>query len=230
MRALWEKWCARFMAMSQRERMMIALAVIVGMAMLGSTVFVEPARAKNKLLSASVEKKNRENNSLKAQISAVQQQLGQDPNAATKAQLETLRAKLRQVSENLVRANDALVPPSEMNALLERILARQPGLQLVSLRTLKPGSFVERAAEKETVASAVDKTLPKAKEFDIYRHGVEIRLTGSFSDLYAYLSQLEQEQKKLMWGEVRLKVLEHPKAELTLVVYTLSVDKEWLSL
>lgn len=229
LRAMWEKWCARFMAMSQRERLMISVAVIVGIVMLGSTTFVEPARAKAKLLRSSVDKKKTEVRNLDAQLMAVQQQLQQDPDVTIKAELEALRTKLRQAGEDLAKANDTLVPPSEMNGMLERILARQTGLQLVSLRTLPPGSFVERKPEATKPAGEV-KSAENEQEFDIYRHGVEVKLTGTYAHLYTYLSQLEQEQKKLLWGEVRLKVLEHPKAEMTLVVYTLSVDKAWLSL
>ncbi|MBS1197207.1 MAG: hypothetical protein H6R18_992 [Proteobacteria bacterium] len=240
-RALWQKWCARFIAMSRRERAMIGIAVLVGIAMVGSTVFVEPARAKTKIVRNSVEKKRNDMKNLNAQFTALQGQLAQDPDTAIKAELEGLRAKLRQISADLTKANDALVPPAEMNIMLERILARQSGLQLVSLRTLPPTSFVERPAESGAPATSTgapaaaadkpaDKPAEKAKEFDIYRHGVEVKLVGSYPDLYGYLAQLELEQKKLLWGEVRLKVIAHPKAEMTLVVYTLSVDKAWLSL
>ena len=233
-RALWQKWCARFIAMSRRERAMIGIAVLVGIAMVGSTVFVEPARAKTKIVRNSVEKKRNDMKNLNAQFTALQGQLAQDPDTAIKAELEGLRAKLRQISADLTKANDALVPPAEMNTMLERILARQSGLQLVSLRTLPPTSFVERPAESGAPAAAADKPADKpaekAKEFDIYRHGVEVKLVGSYPDLYGYLAQLELEQKKLLWGEVRLTVIAHPKAEMTLVVYTLSVDKAWLSL
>jgi len=233
-RTLWQKWCARFIAMSRRERAMIAIAVLVGIVMIGSTVFVEPARAKTKMVRNSVDKKRGEMKSLNEQFTALQQQLAQDPDTTVKAELEGLRAKLRQINADMTKANDALVPPSEMNVMLERILARQPGLQLISLQTLPPTSFVERPAEAGAATAAAakpaEKPAEKAKDFDIYRHGVEVKLTGSYPDLYAYLAQLEQQQKKLLWGEVRLKVLDHPKAEMTLVVYTLSVDKAWLSL
>ena len=181
-------------------------------------------------MRTSVDKKRNEMKNLNAQFTALQGQLAQDPDTAIKAELEGLRAKLRQISADLTQANEALVPPAEMNAMLERILARQSGLQLVSLRTLPPTSFVERPTTAAAPAAATEKPAEKAREFDIYRHGVEVRLTGSYPDLYGYLAQLELEQKKLLWGEVRLKVLDHPKAEMTLVVYTLSVDKAWLSL
>lgn len=231
LRSRWEQWSTRFAAMSRRERGLMALAALALIAFVGSTVFVEPRRAKLKMLQNSVEKKRQETRNLETQFAAYQAQLRQDPNASVKAELERWRAQLRRTGEELNQANEALVPPAEMNTLLERILVRQPGLRLVSLRTLPPASFIERPAGSGTAAPAgKDKPAETPRDFDIYRHGVEVKLNGSFPELYAYLVQLEQERKKLLWDEVRLKVIDYPKAELTLVVYTLSVDKTWLAL
>lgn len=221
----WTRWCERFAARSRRERAMIGAAIVLGAAFVGSTLFVEPQLAKVKLLSSNVAQQKAEQARLSGQWSALQTRLKEDPDAAAKAEKEMLKAKLRAAAEELAKANGAMVPPAGMNALLERILSRQPGLRLVSLRTLPLSSFMEsKPADAKTPAESAN------KDFDIYRHGVEIKLAGSYSDLYGYLAQLEADKQKLLWGEVQFKVLEHPKAEMTLVVYTLSVDKEWLSL
>lgn len=59
---------------------------------------------------------------------------------------------------------------------------------------------------------------------------MEVRLEGSYSDLYAYLNQLEREEKKLLWGRLHFEVQQHPKATLTLLLYTLSSEKAWLAI
>ena len=230
-----EDRCNRFAAISLRERAMIAVAVVVGIALLGFTLFVEPEQIKLKKVRGSVEQKRSEVKKLNTQWVAFQEQLKQNPDAQAGAELEALRLKLRQSSENLQKASNALVSPAEMNGVLESILAGQKGLRLLSLRTLPPAPFMETPS-KETPSKPTEgvktpeKAIEKAKGFDIYRHGVELKLTGNYSALTAYLQQLEAQKRRLLWDEVRLKVLEHPKAELTLTVYTLSVDEAWLSL
>ena len=71
---------------------------------------------------------------------------------------------------------------------------------------------------------------PVERSFDLYRHGVEIRLEGSYGQLQAYLAQLEKLQQKLLWGKLEYRVIDYPKAELTLTVYPLSPDRTWLAL
>jgi len=68
------------------------------------------------------------------------------------------------------------------------------------------------------------------RSFDLYRHGVEIRLEGSYGQLQAYLAQLEKMPQHLLWGQLSYRVIDYPKAEMTLTVYTLSPDRSWLAL
>ena len=84
--------------------------------------------------------------------------------------------------------------------------------------------------EKVVTEEVAGTTRPKARSFDLYRHGVEIRLEGSYGELQAYVTQLEQLQQRLVWGQLQYKVLEYPRAEMSLTVYTLSPDRAWLSL
>ncbi|MDO9244269.1 MAG: hypothetical protein Q7U32_10740, partial [Rhodocyclaceae bacterium] len=63
---------------------------------------------------------------------------------------------------------------------------------------------------------------------NIYKHGIEIKLAGNYQDLLAYVNELEASPQKLLWGNLRLAVKKHPVSELTLIVYTLSLDSIWL--
>ena len=68
-----------------------------------------------------------------------------------------------------------------------------------------------------------------ALEGPLYKHGVEITVVGSYADLLAYLVELEKMPQRVLWNSVKLTVEDYPRARLTLTVYTLSLDKAWLS-
>jgi MSHA biogenesis protein MshJ len=63
----------------------------------------------------------------------------------------------------------------------------------------------------------------------VWKHGVEIRLKGSYVDLGAYLSELERLPQRLIWGEIRLQA-DYPNSEILLRIYTYSLDQAWLKL
>jgi MSHA biogenesis protein MshJ len=78
------------------------------------------------------------------------------------------------------------------------------------------------AAEKPAAAP------PKPAAGTIYRHGVEITLSGSYLDLLAYLRDLEKLPSQMYWGRLELAVAAHPTVTMKLSVYTMSLDLAWL--
>jgi MSHA biogenesis protein MshJ len=59
----------------------------------------------------------------------------------------------------------------------------------------------------------------------LYRHGVEMTLTGSYLDLLQYLSRLEALPVRLLWGSGDLQVDQYPTVRLRLQVYTLGAQR-----
>lgn len=219
----WKKLAARYAAFSLRERRLAAAAIVLGPLLAGYTLLVEPQFIRIKGLQRSVEQQRLTFGDLSAQLASLQAQSQADPDAAGKAEAAALQQQLGAVDERLTRLQDSLVPPGEMNTLLERLLARHSGLRLVSLRTLAPESIVAPLA-------ATDGKPASARGFNVYRHGVELQLEGSYLEMLAYLNQLEKSDKKILWGALDFTVVEHPKSRLTVTVHTLGADKAWLAL
>lgn len=231
MNALYQFWArlnGRYVELSRRERLLVALAVVLGPLLIGNALFVDPQWTRSKGMQNSIATQSTAAAQLQAQVVSLQQQLNSDPDAGRKAELAALGGERDKLDEQLRQFGAALVRPEEMNGLLERLLARHAGLRLLSLKTLAPQSVL-RNDEVSTAANAGDGKLVE-RSFDLYRHGVEIRLEGSYGELQAYLAQLEKLPQRLLWGQLSYRVVDYPRGEMTLTVYTLSPDKTWLTL
>lgn len=219
----WKRLSARYSAMSPRERRLVAAAAVLGPLLVGNTLLVDPAFNRAGILRRSIEQQQASAADLQAQAANLRIQLQADPDAPKKSELAALKGQVAMVDERLKQLQDTLVAPEEMNALLERLLARHAGIRLISLKTLAPESIFPRPA-------ATDGKPTPRRQFDIYRHAVELRLEGSYLDLLAYVDQLEKADRKILWSSLQFSVIEHPRSQLTLVVYTLGSDKAWLSI
>ncbi|UUZ54713.1 hypothetical protein LP419_01235 [Massilia sp. H-1] len=113
-----------------------------------------------------------------------------------------------------------------MSGLLEKILRSQRSLKLVSMRTLREGE-AEPAPAPATAQNGARLALPAEL---LHKHGVEVVVQGSYADIVAYLDALESMQGQIFWGGAAMKVDTYPKATLTLVVYTVNLDKKWVKL
>jgi MSHA biogenesis protein MshJ len=226
----WKQLEARYLTLTRRERLLVAAAVAFGPLFILNTLLLEPLEARKRNLNTALSAQQRTLTDMQGQVFVLQQQLQNDPDAAKRTELDGLIAERAVLDGQISAFKASLVRPAEMNGLLEGLLSRQPGLRLVSLKTLAPKSI--RPAP--VVPPAQGAAPQPAPTFDLFRHGMEIRIEGNYSDLLAYLVHLEQLNAKLLWGELDYQVLEmsaeSPKAEMTLTVYTLSTDSAWLSL
>ncbi len=224
MKALWLNMTARYDAMQRRERWLIALALLGGIVLIGFSLFIDPALRRGQLAERTLAGQQ-------AQLLAMQTQMAtlqapeRHPDVAAQAELGQLKQRLDELSARMRVLESSLVPPERMPGLLEDMIGKRSGLRLLSLKTLPVAPFVEKTQAGAGDTSAAAAAPEKA---GLFKHGVEIRLEGSYQELTAYLERLEKSRMKLLWNSVALSAEGHPRLVLTLTVYSLSLDRTWL--
>lgn len=226
LRRRWDALNARYTALSRRERVLVALLLVLGPALTVKALVADPQWARVRALEKRLATQTASLSDLKLLVVAQRGQLASDPDAGKKAELAALTADRDKLDRQVAEQGSRLVRPEQMNGLLERLLARHAGLRLVSLKTLAPASVQQAAAEGSKAGG--DKT--EQRLFDLYRHGVEIRLEGSYAELQSYLEQLERLPQRVLWERLDYRVVDYPRAEMTLTVFTLSPERTWLAL
>jgi MSHA biogenesis protein MshJ len=233
MKATLERLAGRFEALTRRERLIVARAIVGGILFLGGSGFVEPALTRERLVGQQVQQQRADIANLQAQIVALQVQ-AEDPDHALHARLDEARRKLSSADTELRKAGQDMVPPQRMVSLLEEFVTRNRGLRLLSLSTLPPEALIARmpaaSAATPVPESGADaaKGAAAAAPLNVFRHGVEIRVEGSYADLTAYLAELEKLPQRVLWGRVAVDAENYPRIAMTVTVFTLSLDKSWL--
>jgi MSHA biogenesis protein MshJ len=220
MREHWDQLVSRIDAMSLRERALIFAAVAFALVALIDSFFLNPLLQQQKRLSSQVVQQQEKMKEIQGQLAALLQAKQADKEAPQRERIRQLREQIAQGDAFLKETQDKLVPPERMANLLEQVLAKNSRLQLVALETLQVSNFIEQAGKQPDPAVATGK--------QIYKHGVKITVRGSYADLTEYLQQLEKLPTQMFWGMAKLEVVKYPHAELTLTLYTLSLDKTWL--
>ena len=220
MKQQWNKWVQRLDAMTQRER---GLILIAGAALVLAFAFlagIEPALKQRKVLAARMVDQDAQLVAAAAQKQALQRTLAQDPDAAIRERIAERQARIAELDTQLAGLQRTLVSPERMPVVLEQLVGRGQGLQLLSLRNLPAAPLVEK--EKDAASSS-----GKAAGHHVYKHGVEIVIEGSYLDLLAYVARLERQPWQVYWGKTVMSA-DYPKVVVSLTLYTLSLDKSWL--
>jgi MSHA biogenesis protein MshJ len=141
-------------------------------------------------------------------------------------QLDGDAARMRQDATRLASAGRAvgspadagaempgLVPAEAMPALLQDLLRQTPAVQLISVKSLPV------------------QQLPTSPGLDpIYVHGVEFAVSGSYADLTDTARRIEAMHWRLLWRAADVDGAHYPDIVMTMKLYTLSLDPDWLTL
>ncbi|WGG52684.1 type II secretion system protein GspM [Rugamonas sp. DEMB1] len=251
MKQQWLKLITRLDAMSLRERAMVFAGSAAAIVFLVYSMLLDPLLARQKALLAQISQQQNQVAGIDMEITGKVAAFGVDPDEAVRAQLKQAGQESDKASAALRALQKGLVAPERIAPLLEHLLRGNGRLQLLSLNTLPVSGISEigagfdavtpaaqpapaaaqPAATAAAAAGAVAKPAAPAKPPELlYRHGVELVLQGGYVDMVNYMAALEALPSQLFWGKAKLDAGDYPNARLTLTLYTLSLDKKWISI
>ena len=206
----------RIDAATLRERVLIFLALAAVLVFAANAAVLEPLRVQQKRLATENEQRRKELQTLQASVQQLASKAGaQDPDAINRRRQAELRAELSALNARIEQEQRRFTPPERMRSVLEEMFERNRRLALVDLRTLAPVPVgTARGGPGGTPG--------------LYRHGIELTISGTYPELYEYLRTLERMPTQIYWGRAELAVSDYPRSTLKLTVYTVSFDRAWL--
>lgn len=226
MKRIWQRYAGLFDALSLRERVMVfaaAASVLLGLVYVS---MLDSENVRHKRLVSSIAQKQAEMRALESQVGKMIAVRGEDPDQAAKLRLAEARAELGRTETGIAAEERKFTAPAQMRGVIESILVRNRAVTLQTLRTLPVTSIAEARAAAGGAAKPATSADPDRL---IYRHGIELVVSGTYLDLLGYVRELESLPTQLYWGALQLDVDVYPKVVMKLTVYTLSLDRAWLN-
>jgi MSHA biogenesis protein MshJ len=217
----WAKLAGRFNALKPRERAMVFVAGVAIIAGLAFALVIDGALARQKLVTANVEKQRALVAQLQTQNTELARALALDPDAAARKHIGELHGKLSGYDSELRSVQQGLVPPNRMVKVLEDMLTRDSRVRLVKLHTLPVAALVQPAQDAATGTSDAKKNL-------VYKHGLELTVEGNYLDLLEYQSRLEKLPWRMFFARTSVNSIDYPKVLMTITLFTLSLEEAWL--
>jgi MSHA biogenesis protein MshJ len=225
-REYWDTLNGKVDALSLRERVLIFAAAAFILASLINVLFLDPLLTRQKILSVQVVQQQEKMKEVRAQLESLLQAKRNDASSPLRQRLAQLQQQISEGEHYIKGRSDRLVPSDKMADLLGQMLNKNGHLQLVDLQTLPVTPLMGQGDSKANGGNADH--VPAALGKQVFKHGVRITVRGSYPDMLEYLEALEHMRAQMFWGRAQLDVTQYPVAELTLTVYTLSLDKTWL--
>jgi MSHA biogenesis protein MshJ len=238
----WQLVSSKFEARNNRERLIICCALLVMVYGIIDVVLLKPVLTRQKLLTSESEADQSQIQNLTLKLNELSHMSIVDPDTQNNERIAALQSNLIQLESQLSGLQTTLIPPDKMPELLRSLLKKNSKLKLIELKTLTTRGLLEsspdetskakstsvlpeqNSSEKQTVKTSLPEDAP------VFKHGVEITVEGHYLDLLEYVSELEKMPWHILWSKADLNAKNYPANQLKLTVYTLSLDKTWLSI
>jgi MSHA biogenesis protein MshJ len=130
----------------------------------------------------------------------------------------------------LLELTSDLINPIQMRHALIELLKIEKGVSLISFEAIEaqPLLMPKMITKKEQEEKVTIKPVTTEQPFGLYRHGIRLKLRGNYFQLRNYLTQLEGLSWTFFWQQFHYQLLEHPKSELEIEIYSLSTKREFI--
>jgi len=122
------------------------------------------------------------------------------------------KAKLERLQNKIERILPTILNPNDLPLLTKDILNQQPGIRFVSLKSIAIGPLNEK--NLGDIHSAID--LKNVKPY-----GFELIFDSTYFATINFLKRLEQLSWNLYWDDITYKVIQYPKAQVTVKFHVL---------
>lgn len=210
-------------ALSLRERALLLGAALAVAFSIWDQWLMVPLSRQHTLVTTEMEAVQVNLTKFDEQIDSIVESQRQDPDKANRDRLAKLEAGHERLDARIAELVVDLIPPQKMALVLEEILVREKGLELVRVESLGAKPLLgpdEHAATGKPDDPAV---IP-----GIFRHGLVIEFEGSFLATLEYLQALEGLPWRFFWESIEYQVEDFPKARVTITVSTLSFNEAWI--
>jgi MSHA biogenesis protein MshJ len=205
----------KFNALSIRERILIGLTILGLMTLSWWHFFAAPMMLQIESIEVGNQQITKGIDSAQLSVDQIKARLDAGVHTESKAKLALLRQELMGTEAQLKLKAIELIDPEEMFQLMTQLLYKESRLKLLSLK-------------RRGVKPALESLDGQENTSGIYRHVLEAKFSGQYEDIFNYMASLESLKWKLIWEEIEISNDEYPVVNVTIVISTLSMRKEWV--
>ena len=211
----WQELEDKFIALTQREKLIIMVAAIFVAGFALYSLLVEPSLKEADKLAKQNSSLNSQIETANVQIAEIEKALKIDPNEKIKGEIEVIREQILKVDADLDKVMTEYIAPEQMAPALTDLLMTAADIRVVGMAVLEP----------ELVQHNSDESLPS-----YYRHLFNVEIQGDYFALMEFVKKVSVSSSKFSVQNLSYQVLSYPNAVMTLTLITISDNEKVIRL
>jgi MSHA biogenesis protein MshJ len=217
----WQRFNDFITARNPRERTILLGAALALMIYLWAMLFFSSMYSAQTDRNSQLANTHAMTLSQNDRIAELNASLRGDPDSPLRVRLRELQQANAASDQRLQQLYSQLIDPRQMAGVLAGILQSETALKLISLENLAPERLRTSDIEQDSGTGT-------AEDIALFKHGLHMVFEGNFMETVRYLRSLEQLEDDFYWENLEFSVEQYPTARISLDIYTLSADEDWI--
>jgi len=232
MKQQWQLLTEKYLQLTSREQYLILLTGVVAVCFTIFYLFIDVKSLENDKLNKQISQLQSSNKTQAITIKEYQAALRIDPNTVIKSKITRIEDKMAKVDKQLLALTSELIDPIQMRHALLKLLKLEPNVSLLSFELIGAVPLItpqtNQDGETENQSDVIEPLVLEEAGLNLYRHGIKIKLSGSYFDLMAYLQKLEQLSWTFFWQQFDFTLKEYPVNEVEIEIYSLGTKEDFV--
>lgn len=210
---------------SLRERVLLLFCVLAVLIGIWQLAFEMPQERQRTQLEEKLTKISSDQDAQAAQIAALTSAYASGGQKELLAERDALQLQLEILDKELSELSHGLVSAEQLPQILQDVLVSTTQLKLIRVKTLPVEELLLQAISDQVAVDSAAETSATEVSTGVYKHGVTLKVSGSYFELTEFLQTLEGLEWRFYWDRLDYTVTEYPRAEIEIRVYTLSAEE-----
>lgn len=215
-------------ALTLRERGMVFAAMLALLIMVWNSILMEPLNKEQDVLQSELSSFEDLMKTIVIEEETIIKRGSYNPNEKEHKRIVELEKQLQTANKQIEQYGSNVVTPPQMTDLLEKILAEQTNLELISLSSVDARPLLADTKKKQ--AKKQQQPQPQQDRITLYKHGMNIELAGAYLDVLSFLRAVEKLQWDIFWDAISITITEYPNNRVTIKLHTISLDSAWIGI
>ena len=208
MHARLQQLTERIDAMELRQRIMLLIIILALLFMIIDSLAIQPA-----IKQQQVQRQAITDWELKLEVLRERSGILPDhPGNTGNSRHADIHARLDALNTQIQEKIGGLLAPEQAVEVLKQVLEQEQGLSLVEVNAGSQSLTADELSSEDEVM-----------DIGINRYQMQLQLEGSYLATLRYLRALEDLPWKFFWEGLEYEVTEHPRARITIDLYTLGL-------
>ncbi|SJL84887.1 type 4a pilus biogenesis protein PilO [Vibrio palustris] len=209
----WSQLSSWFNGRLPREKILIAIGAVTGVFFILQALLLDKIDSALTLTRQQLQEADLNNIRTQNDITVLKKKLAVDPDTKINQELEQVEKKYSTLKAQLAEKRKAMVSPTQMTSLLQRVLKSKQELTLISMESLP----------SERLGSKTDMDVEH-----YYLHPIRMEFTGDYFSVLDYLHAIESLPVKYYWRRFDYNVASYPRGRVAVEVYTIGTKEEFI--